>query len=104
LAAWCGVPKGKWSVSFQSRLGRTPWLKPYTDFELERLPKEGMKKLVIISPAFVADCLETIEELGIRGKDSFLKAGGESYTLIPCVNEDPAWIACLENMVKQFTR
>jgi len=103
LASWCGVPKEKWSVSFQSRLGRTPWLKPYTDFELERLPKQGVKKLLIISPAFVADCLETIEELGIRGKETFLSAGGESYTLIPCMNEDPAWVACLENMVKGFT-
>jgi ferrochelatase len=55
LASWCGLPKDKWSVSFQSRLGRDPWLKPYTDFELERLPKEGVKKLVVISPAFVAD-------------------------------------------------
>lgn len=103
LAGWCGVPKGKWSVSFQSRLGRTPWLKPYTDFELERLPKEGVKKLVIISPAFVADCLETIEEIGMRGKETFLQAGGESYTLIPCLNEHPAWIAALEHMVKGFT-
>jgi len=103
LASWCGVPKEKWSVSFQSRLGRTPWLKPYTDFELERLPKAGVKKLVIISPAFVADCLETIEEIGMRGKETFIQAGGESYTLIPCLNESPAWIAALENMVKEFT-
>jgi ferrochelatase len=99
LAAWCGVPKEKWSVSFQSRLGRTPWLKPYTDFELEKLPKAGVKKLVITSPAFVADCLETIEELGMRGRDTFMQAGGESYTLIPCLNETPAWITCLEKMV-----
>lgn len=103
LASWCGLPKDKWSVSFQSRLGRDPWLKPYTDFELERLPKEGVKKLVVISPAFVADCLETIEEIGMRGRESFLAAGGESYTLIPCLNESPAWIGALENMVKEFT-
>jgi protoporphyrin/coproporphyrin ferrochelatase len=102
LASWCGVPKDKWSVSFQSRLGSTPWLKPYTDFELERLPKAGVKKLVIISPAFVADCLETIEEIGMRGRDTFLQAGGESYTLIPCLNDHPAWIDALVNMVKPF--
>ena len=102
LASWCGVPKGKWSVSFQSRLGRTPWLKPYTDFELERLPKVGVKKLIVISPSFVADCLETIEELGMRGKESFIASGGESYTLIPCLNAHPAWIAALESMVKPF--
>lgn len=103
LAGWCGVPADKWSVSFQSRLGRDPWLKPYTDFELERLPRAGVKKLVVISPAFVADCLETIEEIGMRGKETFLQAGGEEYTLIPCLNEHPAWITALENMVKEFT-
>ena len=103
LASWCGVPKEKWSVSFQSRLGKDPWLRPFTDFELERLPKAGVKKLVIISPAFVSDCLETIEELGIRGRESFMQAGGESYTLVPCLNEHPQWIAALENMVQQFT-
>jgi len=102
LASWCGVPKNKWSVAFQSRLGRDPWLKPFTDHELERLPKAGVKKLVVISPAFVSDCLETIEEMGMRGKDTFLQAGGESYTLIPCLNEHPVWIAALENMVKPF--
>lgn len=102
LAEWCGLSKDKWSVAFQSRLGRDPWLKPYTDHELERLAQSGVKRLLIICPAFVADCLETIEEIGMRGKESFLKAGGESYTMIPCLNEHPAWIAALENMVKKF--
>jgi ferrochelatase len=102
MAAHCGLPAGKWSVAFQSRLGRDPWLQPFTDFELERLAKSGVKKLLIISPAFVSDCLETIEELGIRGKESFIGAGGESYTLIPCVNEHPLWIAALEKMVQKF--
>lgn len=102
LSGWCGVPKGKWSIAFQSRLGRDPWLKPYTDFELERLAKAGVKKLLVICPAFVSDCLETIEEIGIRGKETFLAAGGESYTMIPCLNEHPAWIAVLERMVKEF--
>lgn len=96
------LPDGKWSVSFQSRLGKDPWLKPYTDFELERLPKAGVKHLVVMSPAFVADCLETLEELGIRGKQTFLTAGGESFKLVPCLNEHPAWIAVLENMAKKF--
>jgi ferrochelatase len=96
------LPEGKWSVSFQSRLGRYPWLKPYTDFELERLAKEGMKRIVVISPAFVADCLETIEELGIRGRQTFLSAGGQSFKLIPCVNEHPLWINALESMARKF--
>lgn len=93
---------GKWSVSFQSRLGKDPWLKPYTDFELERLAREGVKRILVMSPAFVADCLETIEELGIRGKETFLAAGGESFKLIPCLNEHPAWISAMENMARKF--
>jgi ferrochelatase len=102
LAARLRLPDGKWSVSFQSRLGRDPWLRPYTDFELERLPREGVKRLVVICPAFVSDCLETIEEIGMRGRDSFMQAGGERYTRIPCLNEHPAWIGVLERMAKSF--
>lgn len=96
------LPDGKWSVAFQSRLGKDPWLEPATDKELERLAKSGVKKLLIMSPAFVSDCLETIEELGIRGKETFVEAGGTDYKLIPCLNEHPAWIAALENMAKKF--
>ena len=95
---------GKWSVSFQSRLGKDPWLKPYTDLELERLAKAGVKRIVVMSPAFVADCLETLEELGIRGKETFLAAGGEHFQLVPCLNEHPAWITALENMAKAFLK
>jgi len=96
------LPAGKWSISFQSRLGKDPWLKPYTDFELERFGREGVKKLVVLSPAFVSDCLETIEELGLRGKESFCSAGGEKFSLVPCMNEHPAWLAALENMARRF--
>jgi ferrochelatase len=102
LAARLALPKDKWSVSFQSRLGKDPWLRPYTDLELERLPGTGVKKLLIICPAFVSDCLETIEEIGMRGKESFLGAGGEEYTMIPCLNESPAWIEVLSRMVERF--
>jgi ferrochelatase len=96
------VPAGKYSVSFQSRLGRTPWLKPYTDFELERLPGAGIKKLLVICPAFVADCLETIEEIGMRGHDSFIGAGGKEFAQIPCLNEHPLWLDTLNNMIGAF--
>jgi len=96
------LPPGKWSVSFQSRLGKDPWLKPYTDFELVRLAQEGVQRLLVMSPAFVADCLETLEELGIRGQATFLGAGGRSFKVIPCLNEHPAWIDTLETMVKIF--
>lgn len=102
FVAKAGIPKEKYSVSFQSRLGKDPWLKPYTDFELEKLPARGVKKLLVICPAFVSDCLETIEEIGMRGRETFLKAGGEELTLIPCMNEHPEWLAALEKMVNRF--
>ncbi len=97
-----GVLEGKYSVAFQSRLGRDPWLKPYTDFELVRLAQEGIRKLLVMCPAFVADCLETLEEIGMRGRDSFLEAGGSEFALIPCLNEHPLWLAALERMVSRF--
>jgi protoporphyrin/coproporphyrin ferrochelatase len=98
-----GVPKDKYSVAFQSRLGRDPWLKPYTDYELPRLAERGIKKLLVICPAFVSDCLETLEEIGLRGRDAFLVAGGTDFALIPCLNEHPLWVAALEKMVGRFT-
>jgi ferrochelatase len=97
-----GVPAGKFSVSFQSRLGKDPWLKPYTDFELAELPKRGVKKLLVVCPAFVSDCLETLEEIGIRGRETFLQAGGREFAQIPCLNGHPLWIAALEKMAKGF--
>jgi len=97
-----GVPPAKYSVSFQSRLGKDPWLKPYTDYELLRLAQEGKKRMLVICPAFVADCLETIEEIGMRGCEDFLRASGKEFTRIPCMNEHPLWITALENMAKSF--
>jgi len=97
-----GVPAGKWSVSFQSRLGKDPWLKPYTDYELPRLAIEGKKRMLVICPAFVSDCLETIEEIGMRGCEQFLAGSGKEYTRIPCLNEHPLWISALEKMAGRF--
>jgi len=97
-----GVPESKYSVSFQSRLGKDPWLKPYTDYELVRLAQEGKKKMMVICPAFVSDCLETIEEIGMRGCEDFMKASGKEFTRIPCMNEHPGWIAALANMADTF--
>ena len=96
------VPKAKYSISFQSRLGRDPWLKPYTDYELPRLASAGVKKLLVICPAFVSDCLETLEEIGLRGRDTFREAGGRDFALIPCLNEHPLWLDALERMVARF--
>jgi len=97
-----GVPQEKYSVSFQSRLGKDPWLKPYTDYELVRLAQEGKKKMLVICPAFVSDCLETIEEIGMRGCADFMAASGKEFTRIPCMNEHPLWVKALENMANNF--
>jgi protoporphyrin/coproporphyrin ferrochelatase len=97
-----GVPPEKYSVSFQSRLGKDPWLKPYTDYELQRLAQEGKKRMLVICPAFVSDCLETIEEIGMRGCEDFLAASGKEFTRIPCMNAHPQWIAALEKMAGRF--
>ena len=96
-----GLPKQKYSVAFQSRLGREPWLTPDTDRVLTRLPAQGIKKLLVICPAFVSDCLETLEEIGLRGRESFQNAGGENLTLIPCLNSHPEWINALEKILKK---
>ena len=92
LAARAGLPADRHSVSFQSRLAGEPWLTPFTDHELERLGREGKKRLLVLCPAFVADCLETIEEISVTGKATFLEAGGESFVQVPCLNDHPAYI------------
>jgi ferrochelatase len=90
------------SISFQSRLANEPWLKPYTDFEYKRLAADGKKRLLVITPAFVTDCLETLEEIRVRGAEDFLAAGGSSFEAIPCLNDHPAWINFLEKRVRQW--
>ncbi|MFO1500967.1 MAG: ferrochelatase [Verrucomicrobiota bacterium] len=89
----------RYSIAFQSRLGRDPWLRPYTDHEVKRLAEEGIRKLLVICPAFVSDCLETIEEIGLRAKEDFAEAGGKELTLIPCLNEHPLWLDALERLI-----
>jgi ferrochelatase len=90
-----GIPPERCSVAFQSRMGRTPWLGPYTDQEFVRLAAEGVRDLLVICPSFVTDCLETIEEIGIRGRAIFREAGGGNLRLIPCLNDQPLWIRAL---------
>jgi ferrochelatase len=94
------VPREKYSYSFQSRLLRDPWLKPYTDFRLMEMPTEGIKNLLVACPSFVSDCLETLEEIAIRGKESFLEAGGEEYNMIPCLNTHPLWVQALVDWIR----
>lgn len=102
FVARAGIPADRHSVSFQSRLKGEPWLSPYTDYEFERLPTAGVKKLLVMSPAFTADCLETLEELQQQGRDTFLKAGGESFQQIPCPNDHPAFIDFLAKRVQHW--
>lgn len=96
-----GIPEGKYSNSFQSRLGKG-WLEPFTDIRLEEMPKEGIKRLLILCPAFISDCLETLEEIAIRGKETFIGAGGVSYTMIPCLNVNPLLVETLAGWVRSF--
>jgi len=92
----------QYELSFQSRLGKEPWLRPYTAQRLEELPAEGRKKLQVVCPAFVSDCLETLEEIEQEGKKIFMEHGGESFQMIPCLNTIPAWIALLQEWIHQF--
>ncbi len=99
VAERLGIPKEKYSVSFQSKLGRSEWLKPSTTMRMEQMPAEGIKDLVVVCPSFVSDCLETLEEIAIREKEGFLKAGGETYTFIPCMNTQPQWVKALASLI-----
>lgn len=98
LAEHLGLAQGSWSVSFQSRLGRAKWIEPYTEARLDELAKQGVKKLMVMCPAFVADCIETLEEIGDRGREQFREAGGEELVLIPCLNDDPQWAQALNTL------
>lgn len=97
-----GIPEEKVSTSFQSRLAGDPWLKPYTDFEFERLAQSGVKKLAVVTPAFVSDCLETLEEIAMEGKEQFLEAGGEEYIHIPCLNDSDPWVNLVTNWIEDW--
>ena len=98
-----GLDKDALSLSFQSRFGKAKWLEPYTEPTLQALAKKGVKHLQIFCPGFSADCLETLEEIAIEGKHVFLKAGGQRYDHIPCLNDHPAWIDALHGLVERHT-
>ncbi len=102
LAKRAGIEQTKYSVSFQSRLAGEPWLRPFTDKELERFPKEGIKHILVMCPAFVADCLETLEEISEEAKETFLEAGGESFEQIPCLNDQTPYIDFLAGRVRNW--
>jgi protoporphyrin/coproporphyrin ferrochelatase len=101
LAARLGIAADGYTVCFQSRLGRTPWITPHTDVLLDELAKAGKKRLAVFCPAFVADCLETLEEIGIRAREQFKAAGGEELTLVPSLNVTPAWVDAVCTMAER---
>lgn len=96
------IPGEKLEQTFQSRLGNDPWLTPFTAKRITELPGEGVKKLLILCPAFVSDCLETLEEIAMQARESFIAAGGESLTLIPCLNTNPLWIQTVSGWLKNY--
>ncbi len=96
-----GWPKDKWITTFQSRFGPEEWLKPYTDETIEKLAADGVKRIAVVSPAFICECIETLEEIAMEARDSFLEAGGEEYTYIPCLNDDPSHIALLTKYIQR---
>ncbi|MEP1143090.1 MAG: ferrochelatase [Henriciella sp.] len=103
VAEQLGWDEGFAMTTFQSRFGPTEWLKPYTDKTLEALAEEGQKNVVVVSPAFISDCLETLEELAMEGRDEFLEAGGENYSVVPCLNDSAAAIDVIEDVVRRET-
>ncbi len=101
LAQRLGLAEGQWQVSFQSRFGRAEWLQPYTDRTLEALAREGVGRVDVVCPGFVSDCLETLEEISIEGRQTFLDAGGKEFRYIPCLNDHPAFVGALASLVQQ---
>lgn len=96
------LKEGTYSTSFQSRLGFDPWLKPYTDRTIEKLGLEGTKKMAIVTPAFVSDCLETLEEIAMEGEELFHEVGGESFTTVPCLNDNKDWVHVLSKWINDW--
>jgi ferrochelatase len=102
VANFLKLKEGTYGTSFQSRLGFDPWLKPPTDRTVEKLAKDGAKNIAIVTPAFVSDCLETLEEIGMEGKEIFEENGGEEFTFIPCINDRQDWVKTLSRWIDEW--
>ena len=98
------IPEGKYMQTFQSRLAGDKWLRPYTDTEIDKMPSRGIKKIAVVTPAFVTDCLETLEEIAMRAKEDFEEKGGEEFLAIPCLNDDDAWVQTVNNWISDFQK
>jgi ferrochelatase len=97
-----GIPKEKYSQTFQSRLSGDKWLDPYTDVEVNKMPDIGIKNLAVVTPAFVSDCLETLEEIAMRAKEDFEEHGGGEFHAIPCLNDRDEWVGVLANWINEW--
>ena len=87
-------------MAFQSKMGRSPWLAPAADEVIVELAQKGVKRLAVLCPAFVADCLETLEEIGLRAKEDFLRSGGEAFKLVPSLNSSPRWVEAATRLIE----
>ena len=99
-----GLPSDKYTVAFQSRLGFDKWLEPATADVLKSLPSRNIKNVLVACPSFVADCIETLEEIAIRNRESFIAAGGNDLKLIPSLNTNPFWVDAVAGWIKQFEK
>lgn len=97
-----GLPEDKYSLTFQSRLSGDKWLEPYTDIEIDKMPAKGIKNLAVVTPAFVSDCLETLEEIAMRANEDFKENGGENFMAIPCLNDNDDWVDVVANWIKEW--
>ena len=100
LAERLALKDGEWVVSFQSRFGKAKWLEPATQTVLEQLGRAGTPRVDVVCPGFVADCLETLEEIAMEGRDAFKAAGGQEFHYVPCLNDNPTWLAALAEIVQ----
>ena len=103
VAKFLNLKDGTYSTSFQSRLGFDPWLQPYTDRTIERLGNDGVKNMAIVTPAFVSDCLETLEEIAMEGKEIFHEVGGDKFTTVPCLNDRDDWASLLVKWINEWS-
>lgn len=101
LADALGLEADRHGTAFQSRLGRTPWIRPYTDVLLPELAARGVRRLAVLCPSFVADCLETLEEIGVRAREQWEALGGEALLAVPCVNDHPRWVEAVARLVSR---
>ncbi|MEZ4853178.1 ferrochelatase [Flavobacterium sp.] len=102
VAQFLNLQEGTFSTSFQSRLGKDPWLQPYTDATIDELAQKGIKNLAVVTPAFVSDCLETLEEIGMEAAHSFKENGGENFLAVPCLNDNDDWTQTLSRWIDQW--